>query len=243
MQPPYPRWDWVQQVSQTIADAAVKAGQRADRQSLVFYGFHMTPYAAQSREAVAAKRTELGLPLDRNIVLSVGAVNSSQKRMDYVVQEVAKMAQPRPFLLLAGQQDEGTLEIVELASKMLGNDGFLITTVAHDRIHDYYQSADAFVLASLHEGFGRVFVEAMSHGLPCMAHDYEHVHSLLGKTGFYADFQQPGELTKLLCETLFQSSANQGENRRLRHRSVYERFSWDHLVSDYITMIHQCAGS
>lgn len=243
LKPPFPRWDFVQQISQPIADAALAAGQPAEKQSLVPYGFQMSPLSNLPPETVAAKRTDLGLPLNRTIVLSVGAINSVQKRMDYVIREMANLPQPRPFLLLIGQQDEGTPQITELADELLGADGFAIKTVTHEKISDYYQVADAFVLASLHEGFGRVFVEAMSHGLPCMANDYAQVRSLLGDSGYYADFSQPSQLTQLLCGLLLALPKNGPEMKLRRHQSVYQRFSWAELKPKYIAMIQRCAAS
>ncbi len=243
LKPPFPRWDFVQQMSQSVAEDAIAAGQPADRQRLVPYGFQMAPYSGLSHQATAAKRGELGLPLGRTILLSVGAVNSEQKRMDYVVRELASLPQPRPFLLLVGQQDAGTRQVAGLADELLGTDGFAIRTVTHKEISDYYQVADAFVLASLHEGFGRVFVEAMSHGLPCMAHDYPQARSLLGDSGYYADFSQSGQLTQLLCGLLLALPKNSPEMKLRRHQSVYQRFSWAELKPKYVAMIQRCAAS
>ena len=243
MQPPYPRWDFVQQISPTVAAEALAAGHPADRQDLVPYGFQMPASLDASAAIKAQARTELRLPANRPLVLSVGAVNSRQKRMDYVVRELAALPIPRPFLLLVGQQDEGTPEVAALARDLLGDDNFRIETVAHDKVAKYYEAADAFVLASLHEGFGRVFVEAMSHGLPCLAHDYAQTRSLLGNTGFFADFQWPGQLTSLFCGLRENLPAETAEIKAARHLSVYERFSWQRLTPAYVAMIRRCAAS
>ena len=244
MQPPYPRWDFVQQMSPTVAAEALTAGHPTSRQDLVPYGFQMPARLDDASAARKAQvRAELGLPANRPLVLSVGAVNSRQKRMDYVVRELAALPLLRPFLLLVGQQDEGTPEVAALARDLLGDDNFRIETVAHDKVANYYESADAFVLASLHEGFGRVFVEAMSHGLPCLAHDYAQTRTLLGNTGFFADFQRPGQLTSLFCGLLESLPAETAELKAARHLSVYERFSWQRLAPAYVVMIRRAAVS
>ena len=108
LKPPFPRWDHVQQVSLANATDAMAAGQPAEKQSLVPYGFQIAEFSRLASEEISAKRRGLDLPLDIPILLSVGAVNSTQKRMDYIVQELANLPQPRPFLLLVGQQDEET---------------------------------------------------------------------------------------------------------------------------------------
>jgi len=100
---------------------------------------------------------------------------------------------------------------------------------------NYYKIADAFVLASIVEGFGRVFAEAMSYGLPCMAHDYEIAHFALGKDGYFADFTGEGSLTRLIPLALAES--HDTSKRILRHETVYNRFSWEKLRTEYIKLL------
>ena len=102
---------------------------------------------------------------------------------------------------------------------------------------DYYQVADAFVLASLGEGFGRVFLEAMSYGLPCIAHDYEVSRFVLKDEGYFGNFELPSSLASLIPQVLAQNDEN---SKYRRHQSIYERFSWDKLCSDYVSMLNSC---
>ena len=242
MQPPYPRWDWVQQLAPTHRAAALATGFPANRQTLLPYGVRMEPeLPTVSPEDRAALCRSLGLPVDRPIVLSVGTVNQGHKRMEYVVREVAALPEPRPFLVLLGQQDEETPAVRAQAENLLGADGCLIRTVIHSEVSGYYQAANTFVLASLDEGFGRVFLEAMSWGLPCLAHDYPLTHYVLGDSGLLADLTQPGSLTTLLCDILEQGEDLPGRERR--HQSAFKRFSWQQLQPEYVEMIQECAKS
>ena len=194
-----------------------------------------------SLEDRAALRLSLGLPGDRPVVLSVGTVNQSHKRMEYVVREVAALPEPRPCLVLLGQQDDETPAVRALADSLLGTDGYIIRTVKHAEVSGYYQAAEVFVLASFNEGFGRVFLEAMSWGLPCLAHQYPLMDYVLGDTGQLADFTQPGGLTTLLCDVLEYGDDLPGRGRR--HQSAFERFSWQQLQPAYVEMIQECAKS
>jgi 1,2-diacylglycerol 3-alpha-glucosyltransferase len=238
--PPFPRWDHVQQVAPTHLEAALAAGQKSERQSLLPYGIRMDRelmvLSPQERQEI---RTALRLPLNRPIVLSVGAVNTGHKRMDYVIRELAALPQPHPYLVMLGQQDEQTPSVRELADHLLGSDGYQIATVPQKEVERYYQAADVFVLASLGEGFGRVFLEALSHGLPCLAHDYDLTRYVLGDSGLLADFRQLGALTQLICQAL--ENGYDAEERRKRHKACYERFSWDSLRTSYVSMLKQCA--
>ena len=241
MQPPYPRWDFVQQVAPTHLEAARATGQPDEKQTLLPYGIRMEPELALLPAAdLAELRRSLGLPTDRAVVLTVGAVNKGHKRMDYVVREVAALPVPRPYLVLLGQTDEETPEVRALADKLLGSDGYQIRTVPHGAIAGYYRAADVFVLASLNEGFGRVFLEALSWGLPCLAHDYPLTRFVLGSPTGLADFTQADSLTALLCEVLQDRCDLAGQYTR--HQTTFERFSWQHLGPRYAQMITHCAG-
>ena len=106
------------------------------------------------------------------VILSVGNIDAQVKRMDYVVRECAALRRP-VFVLLLGQQDASSREIRVLADEKLGPRRFAILTVPRQAIYDYYALADVFVLASLREGFGLVFLEALAAGIPVVAHDYD----------------------------------------------------------------------
>ena len=148
------------------------------------------------------------------------------------------MPKPRPFLVLLGQQDAESPEIIQLGQELLGVDQFQVRTVAREQVTNYYQVADLFVLASLHEGLPRVLVEAMSHGLPCLAHDYDITHFVLGNEGYFANFELTGSLANLISKVL-----SEGDNeikRKNCHRQVYDRFSWQQLSPAYVDMIQRC---
>jgi glycosyltransferase involved in cell wall biosynthesis len=50
----------------------------------------------------------------------------------------------------------------------LGDNVFLPGKVPHELLPSYYAACDIFVLPSLKEGFGIVFLEAMYHGKACI---------------------------------------------------------------------------
>jgi 1,2-diacylglycerol 3-alpha-glucosyltransferase len=236
------RWDQVRQVAPTHFQNALDVGIPAEKQSLVLDGIHIKsePQILSTNEREAL-RHKLGLPEKRPLLISVGAINKSHKRMDYFIREIAILSEQRPYILLLGQQDSESPEIFQLGNTLLGTENFQIRTVAQTDVPDYYRSADAFVLASLREGLPRVLLEAMSYGLPCLAHDYEVTRFVLGNEGYLANFELPGSLASLIPHALAESSDI--SKRYLRHRSIYERFSWDKLKPDYVNLIQQCVKS
>jgi glycosyltransferase involved in cell wall biosynthesis len=240
--PPFPRWDYVHQVAPIHFNLALSLGEPVEKQSLVPSGVSLSPQLHLlppfEREAL---RRRLGLPEEQPLLLSVAAINKSHKRMDYVIREVASLPEPRPYLLLVGQQDFESPEILQLGNKLLGAAHFQIRTVEQNEVANYYTIADAFVLGSLTEGLPRVLLEAISYGLPCLVHDYEIARFVVEENGYLGNFELAGSLASLIPQAL--AEGYDMSQRHLRHRSAYDRFSWDKLRPAYVAMIQRCVAS
>jgi glycosyltransferase involved in cell wall biosynthesis len=239
--PPYRRWDHVQQVTPVYWQKALDAGSPAEQQTLLPSGFDIAPqFVPLDPTDRTALRTRLGLPADGAVVLSVSAVNASHKRLDYLMRELARLPEPRPYLMILGQRDAESPGVLQLAGALLGEGRFGVATVPPDAVGDYYGAADAVVLASTREGFGRAYVEALAHGLPCLAHDYDIARFVLGEHGSFADFTATGALAALLQQVL--AEGNDAARATARHRTAFERFSWQSLRPAYVDLIRRCAA-
>ena len=237
---PYLRADYVQQLAPSHSDTATAHGTPPSRQVTIPYGINTAPRILPfSDEEKNLRRRRLGLPEGQKILLSVGALKTSHKRMDYVIREVAAMGAPRPFLLLLGESDFETREILALASTLLGVDGFAARTVPAAEMNAFYHASDAFVLASLHEGLARVLLEAAAAGLPCIAHDYAVPQFVLGNHGFLTDLSIPGTIGPIL-RALWSKSIDPAK-QEAQVRMIYDRFSWDVLAPQYEQMLQHVA--
>jgi glycosyltransferase involved in cell wall biosynthesis len=155
--------------------------------------------------------------------------------MHYLIEEVARLPEPRPFVLMAGQVESETEGLRELARRLLGDDGHSIRTVPQREVVDIGRASDTFVLASLGEGLPRALIEALSFGLPCLTHDYGVSRFALGPYGHFGDFTRPGSLAGLIAE---RADAEPSDDlARERHRYAYENFSWDRLRQRYVEML------
>jgi 1,2-diacylglycerol 3-alpha-glucosyltransferase len=238
---PFDRTDYVQQVAPLYFEEALADGEPPERHRMVPYGINVPDGANDcDRSTRDALRRQLHLPTDRKIVISVGWISAKHKRMDYLVNELAQLPQPRPHLLLLGAIDEQSNAIISLARDRLGEDGFTVRSVPYQEVADYYRVADVFALASLQEGFGRVFLEALIHGLPVIAHDHPVMRFVLGGEGTLADLSQPGELAKHLEIALREPRSHETAMRR--RESVRSRFSWPVLAQQYRDMFYDCAS-
>lgn len=235
VRPPFHRTDFVHQVAPAHLSAALEAGEPAEKHFFVPYGIRLAkPPAISSAAERRALREQLGLPTDRKVVLSVGWVRKAHKRMDYVIQEIARLPYPRPYLQVVGTMDEGSEEILALGKSLLGNGGFGARSVSYEQVFDYYKATDCFVLGSLQEGFGRVYLEALMHGLPVIAHRNPVTSYVLGAHGLLGDMTRTGVLATLAAREL--NKPSDAALIRRRWLAVRDRFSWPVLAGGYREM-------
>jgi len=233
---PFTRTDFVQQVTPAGLASALERGEPADRQAVLPHGMRV-PASLPSRITGQA-RAALGLPIDRPVVLSVGMLDSTYKRMDYLIREVAALPAPRPFLCLLGADGPESDAVRALARGLLG-DGVLLRAVPHESIGDYYRAADVFALASEREGFGLAYVEALMHGLPIVAFDTLVTRHVLGDFALLRDLSIPGEGTRAIAAALAVPLAER--ERLARHASARARFDWEALREPYVELFLRSA--
>ena len=237
--PPFDRTDYVQQVAPCFHAEALAFGEPAGKHFMVPYGIRVPAAPVHDPDAKRALRARLGMPVERPVVLSVGAINRGHKRMHYVVEELARRPKPRPFLQLLGAMDEESPGVTDLAARLLEPDAWSVKSVPYEQVSDYYRAADVFVLGSLVEGFGRVYLEALMHGLPVIAHRHPVMEYVLGDEGRLADLSRPGELAGRLGRELKNEHNDQASWRRWE--SVRHRFSWPELAPRYHQMFLEVA--
>lgn len=238
--PPFDRCDFVHQVAPFYREEALAVGEEPGRHILVPYGIQMSEPPAIALDEKRLTRIRLGLPPDRPVVLSVGWIARQHKRMDYVIEELAQLPKPRPFLQLLGNMDGHSPEIIEMGNRLLGSEGFSAKSVPYQEVAAYYRACDAFVLGSLKEGFGRVYLEALMHGVPTIGHCHPVIEYVLGDAGIVADLSQSGVLCKVLTDTLRQP--NTAAAMRRRWQSVSDRYGWEVLSDGYLRMFRMAAS-
>lgn len=137
-------------------------------------------------------RAEHGIPEDAFVIISVGTICYWHKRMDYVIREIAPIK--HAYLVIVGQECGDTPEIIELGKQLMG-DRIVFTKMSHEDLPKAYAAANVFVLGSLFETFGIVYIEAMASGLPVISTNHVNQTSIV-KEGVFIDMKTSGELTK-----------------------------------------------
>jgi glycosyltransferase involved in cell wall biosynthesis len=209
-------------------------GMKGDKLFLLPYGVDSDRFSPEVRSFRNAVRKELGIPDEAKVVLTAAALNRWHKRIDYLIQEIARL--PGSFwLVAAGQRMEETAQLEDEAKRLIPA-RFRIITWPQDKTHMLYGAADVFTLTSLHEGFGLVTIEAMASGLPVIIHNGPEFRWVAGDTNVMCiDMAKDGELASAIRDA---SSRQYISNAR---ESAVKRFSWDSLVPQYLEMYQKIA--
>ena len=181
-------------------------------------------------------RKQHGIPEDAFVVISVGMICYWHKRMDYVIREVAPLKDF--YLVIAGQECSDTPEIKKIGEELMGN-RVIFTTLTHDELPKAYAAADVFVLGSLFETFGIVYIEAMAMELPVISTNHVNQRSIV-KEGIFIDMHKPGALHDAL------HSADPKELARLGKRGreiVKETYDLNILRERYIKRYSEIASA
>lgn len=113
-------------------------------------------------------RAQLGLPEGEVVLISIGRL-IKRKALGDVVLAVSKLQDRKFRLLIIGDGPEESY--LRRLTKRLGLSSRIdfLGVVDEETKFQYLKASDVFVLPSLHEGFGLVFLEAMYCGLPVIA--------------------------------------------------------------------------
>lgn len=149
---------------------------------------------------------------------------------------------PETDYVIAGEgSDRPRLE--KLAGELgLGKRVEFCGEVEGSKLHSLYAGADVFVLPSQREGFGIVFLEAMSYGLPVVAaHAGGTVDVVLhGVTGLLVPPEQPGTLAEavngLLDDPAQRRALGLAGRRRVEEEYLFEHFSrrWQRWLAEQL---------
>ncbi|NJC04504.1 glycosyltransferase involved in cell wall biosynthesis [Sphingomonas kaistensis] len=179
-----------------------------------------------------ARRAELGLPVDRKIVLMVSALEPG-KRVLEAIESFADV--PNAMLVVAG---DGPLrsDVDQLADRLIPG-RFMRATFRHEQMPDLYRSADVFLHTKIRESFGNVYVEALSCGTPIVAHDDEVARWILEDHAVLVDTESKAKLSAAIRQTLDLGQRSDAANW------AHERYSWKVIARRYSEFLESVAAT
>jgi glycosyltransferase involved in cell wall biosynthesis len=182
----------------------------------------------------AAARESLGIPACGPVVLIVSALIESKR----VVEGIEAAARLKgACVVVAG--DGPLRDAAEEAGRRFLGARFLRLSVPHDRMPSVYRSADVLLHMSRDEPFGNIYLEAMSTGLPVVAHDSINSRWILGEHGILVDTGDPAAVAHGLERALADRSP---EAARARRQAVADRFEWSVVGEQYAAFLAEVAA-
>ena len=228
----------ISRIDRILAVSAFTQGEMMRQNALTADRFRVFPNTLDPQAPSGqpkVNRSALGLP-QGPMLLSVTRLASSEryKNIRSVIESLpsvlAKM--PDTFYVIIGDGAERKI-FEHLAHRMgLADKVFLPGAVSNDLLPAYYDGCDVFVLPSVKEGFGIVFLEAMSHGKPCIGARAGGVPEVIrdGVTGVLVDpsklaTEVPEAILRLLTEPALCETLGANGRAALESNFSFARFS------------------
>lgn len=210
-----------------ISDLLEIAGiQRADNVTAIF---NPTSFA----------EVDVDLSQKENIVLSVGRLVFSQKRVDLLLRIWEKASARMPgwkLQILGGGPDEDRLKKIAKRNSLRR-----IEFLGFQKTEDYYKRAKVICMTSLFEGTPMVITEAMQYGCVPMAYDtFSAVHDMIddGNNGFIVEpFDEEFYVNKLVAlssEVDYARMAKCAMHSLAKFDSEVVIDEWEHMLNSIV---------
>jgi glycosyltransferase involved in cell wall biosynthesis len=219
----------------------------AERLVRIYYGHDPAPFeraAAESAGARAETRAEFGWAPEDLVAICVARF-APQKAHDVLLEAfaLARAGEPRLKLLLVGEDPFGDgRERAEAVARRLELGGSVRFTGMRRDVARLMAASDLFVMSSLWEGFGLVFLEAMSSGIPVLATRVSAVPEVIEDqvTGVLVGSGDARALAEGLLG-LARDPARRAALGRAGKARVRERFELDRMVEQTLAVYRDLA--
>ncbi|MDV4150389.1 glycosyltransferase family 4 protein [Clostridium sp. AL.422] len=162
------------------------------------------------------------------VILSVGALTEF-KRHELTIDALSNLDSSYKLKIVG--DGELKKKIGEYGLKKLG-DRFDLIKVPYDQINNIYREANLFVLPSLDEPFGIVYLEAMASNLPIVAPDDDTRREIIGEAGLYCNCENSNEYSNAIIKAI----NNEWGNLPLERAKI---FNWDNIIISYKEVIEE----
>ena len=183
--------------------------------------------------SICAARKKLGLPLNKNLLLSVGGL-VDVKGHTYLVDAMRIVLKKRNDVILVIVGSGSLKERLQKKAKELGLNGKILFVGGkrHNEIPTWMNASDLFVLPSLSEGFPTVIPEAMACGKPVVGTKVGGVPEIITnqEVGLLVNPKDPEKLALAIVDALNKTWSSEAI---LNHAKQY---SWNTLVPRIISV-------
>ena len=218
------------------SDAVVAQSNDTRKNAHRYYGrrdpIEVIPLGIRRPTVAPRSRAELQLPEDAFIAVTLGRL-IQRKAIDRLLRAIASEACRNVHLVVIGDGPERP-RLLEIARDLgLEDRARLLGRVPEERKWQILESADVYVSATRHEGFGLVFLEAMSAGLPIVCPDHGGQVDFLqdGETGYLVPLEDDAALVQAIAR--LEASPEEAARMGRACRRLGEHYSADRCAGEY----------
>lgn len=219
----------VYSVSGRLRDKMVELGIPSNKITVIYNGIDPKKFHVGNQTEA---RRQLGLPLDRKIILFVGRIGH-HKGVDTLLQAVARLS-GNPLLVMIGNDvSDGQMQAMARSLGIMASCQF-IATQPHPAICAWMNAADLFAFPSLHEGCPNVILEALACGLPVVATDVGGIPEIVAPLLMPWTALVPPDHPELLASALEKMLAQKWSRQSI---SSARPRTWDNVGQDVYQLI------
>jgi len=226
----YKDFDRIQQISSSAYDEALDFGISPEKMELIsncFPAMNLSASRAETRKSIGVEENDW-------VIICVAAWNKYHKRIDYLLEEVARLKDPHVKLVLCGAPEINSEELQELGTKLLGDRVVWLTVEPHV-VPQLLHASDVFVLPSLRESLGNALVEAILCGIPVVTHPHDGARFAIRDDFWMTDLSEPGKLFERLLA--LKNNPPTKERVQTLKSDVTERFGERTLAKQFEEMV------
>ena len=112
---------------------------------------------------------------------------------------------------------------------------------SREELRRLYRASDLFVMPSLRDSFGFVFLEAMTQGVPCIGTNLNAMPEIIqdGETGYIVPVHDPEALAAAILR-YYKDPSNRQRMGRAGQQRVVETYTWEKVAA---TMLPYLRGA
>jgi glycosyltransferase involved in cell wall biosynthesis len=191
-----------------------------------------------------ALRSRYGFAATDKIIFTLTrlSVKERYKGYDKVMNALVQIKDPHVKYLIAGIYDEGEKEFIDGIIKDLGLESRVVLAgfIIDDEVPAHFALSDCYVMPSVKEGFGIVFIEAMYYGLPVIAGNADGSVDAL-KNGELGLLVNPSDVKEIRAaiETLLLDPPRYAPD----HKLLMKNFSYESYKTRINSILEKCTGN
>lgn len=165
--------DAIVALSKELLEMATNKGYSGKHRKVILNGVDTSSF--QYIDKIKSRKF-LGLPLDKNIILTVGSL-IFRKGFDRIIKALKEIIQTNPnaqLIIIGTEGPEGDWKksLVQLINELILNKHVVFMgRIPNNELIYWYNASDLFCLASRGEGAPNVLIEALACGCPSVATD------------------------------------------------------------------------